>query len=111
MSVKKYSNNHKSVAKDDVIASLIPEYVTECALALQLPAGMPCSSSAGISAIATAVGIRNDDPAVILDAAKTQTGCETERCVLEKLGPTIGTELAQSEIETRLKLVGPNGIE
>lgn len=113
--IRKYSNDHHAVSKDDIVSSLIPEYVSECALMLQLPADQPCSTDDIIAAVARATGqnveAAHDNPQAVVVAAKTATGCETERCVLEALGDKIGREIVAAEIETRFKLVGPNGIE
>jgi hypothetical protein len=141
--VTKYKNDRKSVPKDEIISSLIPEYVSECAMYLQVAPGEPCSSGEMIDAIAGSFGIPNSAPRDVIAAAKQKTGCETERCVLESIatgtaarGETsaagaapgrdgalrgvisgesaIGSALqaaAKAEIETRFKLVGPNGTE
>jgi hypothetical protein len=110
MSVVKYHNDHNAVKKDSIIENLIPNEITECALYLQKKVGEPCSTDETINKIAETLEI-NGDPNEIISAAKTSLGCNTEKCVLESLRDKIGSERVKAEINTRFKLVGPNGIE
>jgi hypothetical protein len=110
MSVVKYHNDHGAVEKDATIAKLIPTHITECALYLQKEVGEPCSTDSTVEKVAEILNI-SGGPSEVISAAKSALGCGTEKCVLESLGDKIGAERVKAEINTRFKLVGPNGIE
>jgi len=110
--IQTYTNNHDYIPKSPTIASVMPEFITECAVYLNRRDNEPCSDSATLAVIAEKVKLglpentlKIADPQGILDAALEQTGCTTEKCVIQKLAPErIGI------IETHFKLDGPTDI-
>lgn len=88
---------------DEVWQKIAPEVITECSLDA---AGTDICSSAGtVAAVAKIVGA-NGAPPEIISAAKTKTGCSTEKCAITKLADEIG-EIARKDIETAFKASGP----
>lgn len=106
----KYNNNHGHVDKDHVISELIPDEISECALHLDKTPGQPCSSPEIIGAIGDLLGATGPAEQIIV-AAKDKLGCDTEKCVLDKMQNELGEQRVRAEIETRFKLRGPNGTE
>ncbi len=86
--------------------NLLPESISECALYLNKPDGEVCMSDTATNAIGSVLSIKGDKREVV-DEAKRQLRCETERCVLEKLSPQLGYENARREILVNLKVSGP----
>lgn len=93
---------------DLTIDALIPHEQTECAI---IVGNAPvCSASAVVAKIATAVATPATEPLAVMTDAKKATGCETERCVLENLESSLGSETVKKTITERLKVDGPRGI-
>lgn len=97
-----YKNDHGNASKDEVIKSLMPDYITECALYLEKGPNEPCSSAAMIAAVSNEVGV-SGDPAAVIDAAKIKLNCDTERCVVSKLSG----QISKDEIARTFKIKGP----
>lgn len=95
-----------TVSKDQVISSLIPDTVSECSLCVERAPGDPCTSAPTIKSIGTVLGVDGTN-AEIMSSAKATLKCETEKCVLTKLAPRIGDDVARREIVGRLKVAGP----
>jgi len=69
-----------------------------------------CASDNAVKHIANVIGVNpNEDKSKIIETAKKETNCDSERCVIEK---TIKDEgVKQRELATNFKLDGPVGIE
>ncbi len=106
--VKLYKNDHGEVSKDDMIAKIVPDKVTECAVYLGVTD--VCSSSKTVEKIAQVIEAKSTNDAEIISEAKEQLGCKTEKCVLVKLRNDLGQNVAKSEIDARFKISGPNDI-
>ncbi len=94
------------IGKDATIAALIPPVVSECALHVDRKQSGHCISNEAISAVGAALHLSGNSENVMVQA-KTKLACETERCVLEKLAPTLGATAVKREIDAHLKLRGP----
>jgi hypothetical protein len=90
----------KNRLKDPTMLSLIPDDISECSLALGQTSGQ-CMSEEAAQKITQHLHVGT------IDAAKSQLGCETERCVLSKMTGPLGADRVKREINTRLKVVGP----
>ncbi len=106
--------NTSTSVKDDTVAKLIPEQISECALYLERTDNVPCMDSKGIEAVSMALGISSSaskasagDGATIIDEAKAQLNCNSERCVVTKLARQIGPGLAKQQLDTYFKILGP----
>lgn len=93
------------IAKDDTIADLIPNEITECSLTSIN--GATCMSVDTVQKIGKIIHIHDSDPTAIVAAAKTKLQCETERCVLTNLMSELGEIVVRREINVNLKVVGP----
>lgn len=106
-----YINNHNAPAeKDTIIAKLIPEQISECALYLGKKPGEPCSSDGMVSAVGAVIGV-NGKPAEVITKAKEKLGCDTELCVLSKLENQLGREAVRREIRIVMKIRGPTDVK
>lgn len=88
--------------KDKIVAKLIPEKPSECAIWLQT--APVCSSDKAVALVGRAVGT-DGTPEEIMAAAKTKLTCDTEKCVLTKAG--IDAQLVRGELALRFKRDGP----
>jgi len=94
--------------KDDVMSTLIPEHISECALYLRKAEGEPCTSDVIIFDIGRELGI-DGDPKEIMTGAKNKLNCESERCVLNAVSGQLGHNRIAREISAVLKIAGPTG--
>jgi hypothetical protein len=101
-----YSNKHTDLPKDNTIAELIPEQVSECALYLGKDPGEPCASDSTVQTIGNIIGV-NGDGKTVLNEAKNKLGCDTEACVLKKLEDKIGRDAVRAEVKIHMKIQGP----
>lgn len=95
-----------NIQRDEIVKQLIPEVITECAVHLDKKPGEPCSSDSTVKKIGEIVGVQGPPQQVIAEA-KAKLGCNTEKCVLEKLDDKIGHNIVKAEIATHLKIRGP----
>ncbi len=102
----KYANDHGAVDKDDVVKKLIPEEVSECALAAGRKPGQPCASSPIIKDIGKYMSLEGTD-AEIMQAAAAALGCSDEKCVLGKMSAELGEAKVRHEIAVNIKVRGP----
>lgn len=102
--MQKYHNDHGTIAIPQEIAAIMPPAITECALFLQRAANEPCSDDATVTAIASEIGVSNNNSAKVIDLAKQKTGCQTEKCVIETL------QINKGIITTNFKIGGPTDI-
>ena len=84
------------------ISQLIPEHISECAIYLKKAVDEPCMSNEMVTAVAATHGV-SGSPSEILKSAQSATGCDSERCVLNKLN----TDASRREIMITLKIEGP----
>lgn len=104
--IRTYKNDHSLAAtKDAIIANLIPATVSECALYTKRDT--VCSEPKTIAAIANVLAITEKQGGEILTKAKEKTNCTTEKCVLKKLEPKLGTQLVRGELTRNFKIDGP----
>jgi len=94
------------IVKDSVIASLIPDEISECALYLKRPKGVPCSSPGVVKIIGASINVREQDPIKIMLLAKQTLGCDTELCVLNKMSGRVNPGIISNEISTNFKVQG-----
>lgn len=91
------------------VASLIPEHIdSECSL-IKYKDGKPCavcSSNATIKLLTADLNIKAEDPVDALNILKTQTNCDTERCVLDALKHKHKQQIS-AELFTNFKHPGP----
>ena len=116
MSIKKYHNEHTAALKDNVIQSVIPDNISECALYLQLDKSdtrddTTCSTPQVVEKVGEIINSSERSSTAIIADAKEKLGCDTEKCVLESLSDKLGPSVVQREISTRFKITGPNGQE
>jgi len=105
--IETYRNDRNTPAmKDSVLSGLIPNTISECALYLQKTSGEVCMSDEIVKDISTTLNIQGPIETVV-SAAKTQTKCETEKCLLTKMARQLGDKKVKKEIMTRLKVAGP----
>ena len=104
--VTRYRNDHNApTVKDNTVQKLIPDVISECALGIH---GDVCSTVQTVKAIAAIINVDGSkSSADIMHAAKKQTDCDDERCVLQKLIPKIGENIVRGELKTNFKIVGP----
>lgn len=93
------------VEKDSTMRELIPETVSECALFLGKKEGEHCISDSTISRIGDVLGVTGDSDKIISSAMET-TKCESERCILSKMGPQLGATITKKEL-INFKINGP----
>ena len=102
-----YSNDREiSAKKDDVISTLIPDKISECAVYLNKSANEPCMSNQTIDLIGTTLSVSGDSNKIISEA-KSKLGCDSERCILGKLTNQLGEQRVRNEITYNLKVKGP----
>ena len=89
-----------SHTKDKVQSELVPPVISECALGIS----SPCTSHNTIQQIGSSLGVGGSDTD-IMNIAKTQLGCDTEKCVLSK--SHLDERVVRTEIAERLKIAGP----
>lgn len=89
------------IAKDNVIATLIPATVSECALHLKESTCMGTVNAVKVGAVLGIVG----SPEEIVAQAQTKLGCVGEQCVLKKLAGSVAE--AEHILQTNFKLSGP----
>lgn len=98
---------HKPAVKDATTQVLIPDNISECALAshntlTRAANDTPtCMSNRMANAVVVAAGVST------VAEAKSVFGCATERCVLTKLQSKIGADQVAREISLYLKIRGP----
>ncbi len=101
-----YKSDHKSAAvKPKEIQNLIPDKISECVICLE--PGQPCSDKQTVFDIRDALKLREEDPSTIIEKAKMVLGCDTEKCVLEKLATKLGHQRVSSIIQNNIKPCGP----
>lgn len=102
---KSYTSSHEqSAIKDNVVALLIPNKISECALWLGRKEGEMCMSDEFSQLVAKQL---NTDT-VNLEDAKQHFKCETERCVMEAMTAHVGRNAVKREIANTLKVKGPH---
>lgn len=117
--MKKYTNDHRSVEKDEVVSKIIPPVVTPCSLIspqAQLGAST-CMSPQTVEKISVLLGIDQAEEDTVgggndvhaVEKAKEILGCGTEVCVLRRLEGKLGRSLVEREIRANLKVEGPTG--
>lgn len=90
--------------RDEVAARIMPAVVSECALPL---AGAPvCASKGALLDVVNRFGLVHGAPQDIVQQAKEKTGCDSERCVMQKTN----TEKTRMDIIRRFKVVGPTDV-
>jgi hypothetical protein len=102
-----HDNDHKRPARKDAeINKLVPSTIGECALGTGQDG--PCSPAPVVAAIGTIVGAKGPD---IMETAKKQTNCATEKCVIKALAPQLeqelGPQLVHGVLANNFKVDGP----
>ncbi|QKE50496.1 cysteine protease [Faustovirus] len=93
----------EKIGSAETAQELIPEVITECSIVVS---DKPvCSSEETIREIKQTFDINLNDYVEVVNAAKEATGCETEKCVVEK----VNTANANNDLEIRFKVEGPTG--
>lgn len=95
--------------KDEVLKSLLPAQVSECALTADGTG--TCVSDATVAEIGQVIGSAGMPKKAIMDDAKSKLGCETEKCVLNKLQDKLGMDVVKREINQNIKVKGPTNTE
>jgi len=96
-----------AAGKDSIIANILPDDISECAIYTRKKHGEPCISDEMVKEVARAVGSQQLQPRAIMQDAKEKLSCGTERCVLEKVADRVGEEKVRREIGISLKVAGP----
>lgn len=96
----------KPAEKDNTIKSLMRDNISECAIFLEKGPGQPCSSDEVMAEVGKSLNVSGTSDN-ILSAAKSKLGCNTEKCVLEKMAGTLGHDKVRREILKYLKVAGP----
>lgn len=99
-------NNAENLSKSPILANLIPNNISECALYSGKKIGDVCMSNAAVHAIGNIIGVQGTDKNII-DSAKDKLNCTNEKCVLEKLTNELGHDMVKKEINLHLKVKGP----
>lgn len=100
-------HDHERAHSNSIISSLMPETTSECAVYLGREPGEPCSSAETIAAVGSSLGISGATPAEVIDAAKAKLSCDTEKCVVTKLGAHLGEQRVRGELMNNFKIRGP----
>lgn len=87
--------------KDNIMRFLLPDNINECMGGI----GPVCSSKKTIDSLSKIYNVKSNDPIQILDTAKKETNCKTEKCVLNSLSDKVPS--AQSDLQNRFKISGP----
>jgi len=106
---KSYTNDCQEAAKDDVLIKLIPAKVSECAL--HLGRDGCCASDDAIAQISRALKLSDAEGTAVMQSAKEQLSCDTEKCVLNKLSHVLGHSYVKREIITNFKINGPTNTD
>lgn len=96
-------DKNSAATKDYVQSTLIPDNISECSI---LVGNKPvCVSDNIIKKMQTI--IPGHTPQGTMEIAKKQLGCNSQKCVLEKLSNQLGREEVVKEISLYLKIQGP----
>lgn len=96
------------IKKDNILQTLIPNTISECAAwRAGSNVGSPCMSDTMIAAVAAATNAPSNVPSEVLQHAKKETQCTTEKCTLLALTPQLGSNNVKREISLNLKVAGP----
>lgn len=96
-----------SPSQDQVISSLIPAEISECALYLGKKLHEPCASDKMVTKLAEVVGTTSEDPTTIVEKAKQITGKSSEKEAIIALIDKIGKSMVAREIAMVHKIKGP----
>lgn len=112
-----YAIDRGEVPKDAVIASLIPEGVSECEIATGVGPGKSCVTQHTTKVLAKKYDLEGD-PDAIMEGAKKATKCSSQACVLSHLdaeislrewprlrikGPTDNALLSNFDVDNKLR--------
>ena len=93
--------------KNETVAKLIPDAISECALYLGRAHDEPCVDNSTTVAIENIVKSGHKSNREIIAAAKSHFNCESEKCVIENVAESIGRDKAKQIINSFLKIEGP----
>jgi hypothetical protein len=105
MTEKSISPKDMVIQKPKLIKSLIPNKITECSLN-RAKYGV-CMLPKTSKSVAHLLGIVEDNPADIVEIAKEELNCDTEKCVLNKLRDKLGDRHVDGELRFSYKVPGP----
>ncbi len=103
---KTYKNNHNQPAiAPSELGGTIPSTISECSICIDVE--QPTCVGDVVFDIKQALKIADDDPKAIMETAKEQLNCDTEKCVITKLASKLGKQKVDALIRNNFKVPGP----